>query len=167
MAKTKVAKKKASAKKKAPAAKKAPTKKKKAASLKTKATTGSVDAFLDSLDTTRAAECKVLVEMMRKATGAEPKMWGAAIVGFGNWRYQYDSGREGDFFQVGFSPRKGALTLYIVRGYENHTDLLAKLGKHTTGKACLYVKRLADVDRSVLSQIIKRGVAEVVAGGKA
>lgn len=155
MAKTKVAK------------KKAPAKKTKTADLKTKATTGSVNAFLDSLDTTRAAECKELVAMMRAATGAEPKMWGSAIVGFGDWRYKYDTGRGGEFFQVGFSPRKAALTLYITRGYANHTDLLAKLGKHTTGKSCLYVKRLADVDRTVLSQIITRGVAEVVAGGKA
>jgi hypothetical protein len=170
MAKTKVAKKKATAKKKAPAKKKATAKKKAAkktsADLKTKATTGSVSKFLDSLDDARAAECKELVEMMREATGAEPKMWGSAIVGFGDYHYAYESGREGDFFQVGFSPRKGALTLYIVRGYENHADLLAKLGKHTTGKSCLYIKKLADVDRTVLRQLIERGVKEVV-GAKA
>lgn len=181
MAKPKVAKKKKATKTKTPvakkaAAKKAPAKKvpakktaakkapakKKTADVKTKATAGSVDAFLGSLEATRAAECRDLVTMMRAATGAEPKMWGSAIVGFGDYHYSYDSGREGDFFQVGFSPRKSALTLYIVRGYENHADLLAKLGKYTTGKSCLYLKRLADVDRGVLAKLITRGVAEVV-----
>lgn len=145
---------------------KSPAKAAKKSANKTIATSGSVDAFLAGLDPVRRDECTQLVAMMRKATGEAPKMWGASMVGFGTWHYTYDSGREGDMFLVGFSPRKTALTLYIVRGYENHGDLLAKLGKFTTGKSCLYLKHLDDVDRGVLAQLVARGVAEVVANAR-
>jgi hypothetical protein len=155
MAKAKL---KAAAKK--PAVKKKAAKKK-AAKLKTKATPASVDAFIDSLAPPRNAECRALATMMTKATGAAPKMWGSSIVGFGDWHYKYESGREGDFFLVGFSPRKAALTIYINGGYEKHGELLAKLGKHALGKSCLYVKALADVDRKVLATLVDRGVKDL------
>lgn len=146
----------AKAKKKAAAKKPA-----KRATLKTVATKGSVDAFLDSLDAQRRDECKAIATMMKAATGAPAKMWGSAIVGFGDWHYKYESGREGDFFEVGFSPRKAALTIYINGGYDKHAELMRKLGKYTIGKSCLYVKRLGDVDAKVLRELIDRGVADL------
>jgi hypothetical protein len=88
-------------------------------------------------------------------------MWGKSIVGFGKYHYRYPSGREGDFFVTGFSPRKGALTLYVMPGLTAYTSLLAGLGKYKTGKSCLYIKRLADVDRSVLEKLVARGVADM------
>jgi hypothetical protein len=133
----------------------------KTAELKTKATPASVDAFIASLPPPRDEECRALATMMTKATGAAAKMWGKSIVGFGDWHYKYESGREGDFFLVGFSPRKAALTIYINGGYEKHGELLAKLGKHSLGKACLYVKTLADIDRKVLATLVDRGVKDL------
>jgi hypothetical protein len=99
--------------------------------------------------------------MMKKATKAEPKMWGASIVGFGHYHYKYASGRENDWFQVGFSPRKQDLTLYFMDGVEGQSDLLAQLGKHKLGKSCLYVKRLADLDLKVLKKMIQQSIANV------
>ena len=96
--------------------------------------------------------------MMKKATKAQPKMWGPSIVGFGDYRYKYESGREGDWFRAGFSPRKNALTLYVMSGFPKHAELMSKLGKHKTGKGCLYIKQLADVDMRVLEQLIERSV---------
>ncbi len=118
-------------------------------------------AFIHTLGQPRREECNEILAMMQKATGAAPKMWGSNIVGFGDWHYKYDSGREGDFFLVGFSPRKKALTIYINGGYENHGDLMEKLGTYTTGKSCLYLKSLSDIDRGVLQELIDRGVDEL------
>jgi hypothetical protein len=124
------------------------------AELKTKKTKASVDAFLKKLDAARRDDCVALVRLMQQATNAEPKMWGPSIVGFGDYKYKYNSGREGDWFAMGFSPRKKDLTLYIMPGVDNYREQLAKLGPHRTGVSCLYIKRLADVDLSVLNQIV-------------
>ncbi len=117
------------------------------AELKTKATSASVTEFLNSIaDDERRADCKTLVAMMTKATKAKPVMWGPAIVGFGDHEYTSANGKPNKWFQAGFSPRKQALTLYLMGGSDK--QLLAKLGAHTTGAACLYVKRLEDVHRA-------------------
>jgi hypothetical protein len=132
------------------------------AELKTKKTKKSVTAFLNTIeDETKRRDCKRLVKLMRDLTGWQPKLWGDAIVGFGDWHYQYDSGREGDFFVTGFSPRKSNLTLYIMPGYQDYRDVLAKLGPHKLGKSCLYIKRLDDVHLPTLKKLIKLGVADM------
>ena len=128
------------------------------AELKTKPTAASVAAFLDAIpDDTRRADCRQVVEIMRNATGAEPRMWGPSIVGFGNYRYQGASG-ETEWFLTGFSPRKQNLTLYIMAGFEQYDALLKKLGRHKTGKSCLYIKRLEDVDLPTLKKLIQQSV---------
>jgi hypothetical protein len=127
---------------------------------KTKPTTMSVPAFLDACaDDARRADAKALAKLMQKVTGNEPAMWGPSIVGFDSYHYRYESGREGDMLVVGFSPRKAANVLYGAIGFDGDGDLLAKLGKHTTGKGCLYIKKLADVDVKVLETLIKKAVA--------
>jgi hypothetical protein len=116
----------------------------------------SVEGFIASLaDERRRADAVQLCELMAKATGATPVMWGPSIVGFGSYHYRYATGREGDAPAVGFSPRKQALTLYLPQGFEVHEALLAKLGPHTTGKGCLYLKRLSDVDTATLRKMIQ------------
>ena len=126
------------------------------AELKTKKTTESVPAFLAKIDDAdMRKDCKTLVGLMEAATGAKGKMWGTSIVGFGDYRYKYASGREGDWFVMGFAPRKSALTLYLMGGIHKHPDLLKKLGKHKTGMSCLYVKRLDDVDAGALKKLIQ------------
>ena len=126
---------------------------------KTKPTGASVDAFLSGLaDAQMQADCRAVAAMMAEVTGGEPRLWGSSIVGFGSYHYRYASGREGDFMLAGFAPRKRALTLYIMAGFAEYPDLLARLGKHTTGKSCLYVKRLADVDQAVLRELVTRSV---------
>jgi hypothetical protein len=128
------------------------------AELKTKPTQASVASFLDSIaDAERRRDCKAVAKIMREATGAAPKMWGPSIVGFGSYRYRGATG-EREWFPVGFSPRKQDLTLYLLGGVEGHKALLAKLGKHKTGRACLYLKRLADVDMKVLEQLVVASV---------
>jgi Domain of unknown function (DU1801) len=130
--------------------------------VKTKATGASVKEFLARIeDPERRKDCEAVAAMMRKATGAAPKMWGPSIVGFGKYHYSYASGREGDWFVAGFSPRKGDLTLYLMGGLQAHAALMKKLGKHKTGKSCLYIKRLADVDPDVLRTLITKAVAHV------
>jgi hypothetical protein len=110
------------------------------AELKTKRTDQSVEAFLGSIaDEKKRRDAFVILDIMQKATRAKPKMWGSSIVGFGDYHFKYESGREGDWFVAGFSPRKQSLTLYIVPGFEQYGALLKKLGKHKTGKSCLYV----------------------------
>ena len=132
------------------------------AELKTRPHDGDVDAFLSSVDNeTRRRDCRVLVDLMREITGAEPRLWGPSIVGFGSYHYRYASGREGDWFLSGFSPRKRSLTLYVMAGFSRYDELLSKLGKHTTGRSCLYVKRLADVDMEVLETLIRASVEHV------
>ena len=126
---------------------------------KTKVTNVSVEAFLASVpDVGKRADALALIEMMQTATGEKPQMWRPSIIGFGTYHYRYESGREGDSLLVGFSPRKAALVLYIVTGFRGAEPLLAKLGKHTTGKSCLYVKRLADVDLTVLRKLVDESV---------
>jgi Domain of unknown function (DU1801) len=122
---------------------------------KTKPTKLSVAAFVDALtDDTRRADAKALVKLMQSATGEKPKMWGPSIIGFGSYHYTYESGREGDMPLAGFSPRKAATVLYGMTGFSDSAALLAKLGKHTTGGGCLYIKKLADVDRKVLEALV-------------
>jgi hypothetical protein len=127
---------------------------------KTKPTKLSVAAFIDSLtDQTRRSDAKALVKLMRAAAGEAPKMWGPSIIGFGSYHYKYDSGREGDMPIVAFSPRKAATVLYNLTGSSASAALLPKLGKHTTGKGCLYIKKLADVDQTVLETMVAKSVA--------
>ncbi len=128
---------------------------------KTQKNDASVTAFLDSVaDIKRRQDSYVVLEMMQIITGLEPKMWGDAIIGFGSEHYRYASGREGDMPLIGFSPRKQNLTLYINMGFDRFQGLLARLGKHKTSKACLYINRLADVDLSVLEEIISHSLKE-------
>jgi hypothetical protein len=132
------------------------------AELKTKATTASVSDFLAAIeDDERRQDCLTVAKIMKKATGAEPRLWGASIVGFGDHHYKYESGRELDWFLTGFSPRKRDLTLYIMPGFTRYDDLMAKLGKHKTGKSCLYIKRLADVDLAVLQTLVEDSVGHM------
>ena len=127
---------------------------------KTKPTKLSVAAFIDALtDETKRADAKALVKLMQGATGEKPKMWGPSIIGFGSCHYRYESGREGDMPLIGFSPRKAATVLYGMTGSDDCKALLAKLGKHTTGKGCLYIKKLADVDQEVLKAMVVKSVA--------
>jgi hypothetical protein len=130
------------------------------AELKTKPNDGDVEAFLAALeDAQKRSDSLVLLDLFRTVTGEPPKMWGTAIVGFGDHHYAYASGREGDWFVTGFSPRKQNLTLYCMGGYEPHKELLARLGKHKMGKGCLYINRLKDVDLDVLRELITVTVA--------
>ena len=130
------------------------------AEAKTKPTKLSVGRFIKSQpDEQVRKDCAVISKLMSEATGEQPKMWGPTIVGFGSYHYKYATGREGDMPIVGFSPRKQNLTLYVLMyGFEEQADLLKKLGKHTTGKGCLYIKRLSDVDLPTLKKIIKASV---------
>jgi len=129
------------------------------AELKTKPTGESVTAFLDSIeDEKRRADSYAILALMREVTGAEPQMWGDSMVGFGSYQYKYASGREGNWFLTGFSPRKRNLTLYIMAGFEGYDELLARLGKYKTGKSCLYINKIEDVDMGVLRDLIQRSV---------
>ncbi len=132
------------------------------AELKTRPTDASVEAFLDAVeDERKRSDARVVAGMMAEITGATGVMWGSSIVGFGSYHYRYASGREGDFLETGFSPRKRALTLYVMAGFSEYDDLLDRLGKHTTGKSCLYVKRLSDIDLDVLRELLERSVAHI------
>lgn len=129
------------------------------AELKTKVNKASVDKFLKSIkDEQKREDCYKILDIMKKATKAEPKMWGTSIVGFGSYHYKYASGREGEWMLTGFSPRKQNLTLYIMSGFDEYEGLLKKLGKHATGKSCLYIKRLEDVDTKVLKELVTKSV---------
>jgi len=137
------------------------------AELKTKPNDADVHAFLAGvLDEEKRNDSLALLEMFRTVTGEQPKMWGSSIVGFGDYRYAYASGRKGDWFVTGFSPRKQNLTLYSIGGYEPHGALLARLGKHKLGMGCLYIKRLRDVDQGVLRELIAATVAGSQAEGE-
>ena len=130
------------------------------AELKTKATEGDVDAFLASIeDEARRTDAVAVCDLIAKAAKAPPVMWGSAIVGFGHRVLRYPDGREMDWMAVGFSPRKANTTLYLAGGLDEYADLLANLGKHATGKGCLYIKRLSDIDTAVLRSIVARSVA--------
>jgi hypothetical protein len=127
---------------------------------KTKPTSLSVAAFINAIaDPTRRADAKALVKVMQNASGEKPKMWGPAIIGFGSCHYKYESGREGDMPLIGFSPRKAASVLYSAIASDDCKALLPKLGKHTTGKGCLYIKKLADVDLQVLNAMLVKSLA--------
>ncbi len=127
---------------------------------KTKPTKVRVASFIAALpDANKRADAKVIVGLMQRATGEKPVMWGPTIIGFGKVHYVYESGHEGDMPVVGFSPRKAAIVLYILTGFREERSLLAKLGKHSTGKVCLYLKKLADVDQKILGEMIVRAVA--------
>jgi hypothetical protein len=129
------------------------------AELKTKRNDASVTDFLNGIkDEEKRADSFEILKLMQQATRQEPKMWGSSIIGFGNTHYIYESGREGDWFIIGFSPRKQNLTLYVMGSFNPHVDLLAKLGRHKTGVGCLYINKLQDVDVKVLKELIKQSV---------
>lgn len=129
---------------------------------KTQATKQSAEDFIATVEPDkRRAEAQVLLALFRKVTGWEPVMWGPAIVGFGEYHYKYDSGREGDFMATGFSPRKAKLSIYILPGYQDYSEILTRLGKHSTGKSCLYVNKLDDIDLDVLGELIAAGVRDL------
>jgi hypothetical protein len=126
---------------------------------KTKPTNESVVAFLNTVEKEKQREDSfAILDLMKDVTGEEAKMWGTSIIGFGRYKYKYASGREGEWMLVGFSPRKRNLTLYIMPGFEHYETLLSKLGTYTTGKSCLYVKTLEDVDQDVLRELVSESV---------
>ena len=128
-----------------------------AAENKTRPTTASVTAFIDAVENeTRKRDAKTLLDMMKKITGEKPKMWGPSIIGFGKYHYKYDSGREGDMLNVGFSPRKANLALYVMGSIAEDDPLRDKLGKYKTGKSCLYINKLEDVDLKVLERLVAK-----------
>ena len=129
---------------------------------KTQPTGASVDAFIAAVENERRRQdARAVLELMREVTGEEPVMWGPNIVGFGDYHYQYDSGREGDWLLAGFSPRTSNLVLYIMSGFPRHGELMEKLGKHRTGSSCLYINKLDDVDLDVLRELVRRSVEHV------
>ena len=126
---------------------------------KTKANDASVEAFLNAVpDERKRADSFRVLEIMREVTGEEPRMWGDSMVGYGSYHYKYASGQEGDWPLTAFSPRKASLTIYITPGFERYEELLGRLGKFTTGKSCLYVKRLSDVDEATLRELVRQSV---------
>ena len=130
--------------------------------MKTKPTKASVADFIDAVaDPKKREDARAVAALMAEITGAPAQMWGASIVGFGRYRYRYASGRKGEFFETGFSPRKQALTLYIMPGFSKYGGLLEKLGRHRLGKSCLYIKRLADIDLEVLRELVTRSVQAI------
>ena len=132
------------------------------AEVKTKPTQASVKEFLNQVpDKERRDDCFAVAKMMEEITGDKPKMWGPSIVGFGTYHYKGASGREGDWMITGFSPRKKDLTLYIMAGFEKHPELMKQLGKHSTGKSCLYIKRLSDIHVPTLKKLIKSSVKQL------
>ena len=130
------------------------------AELKTKPTEGDINAYLNRVENEKKRQDSfTILELMQKVTGLPAKMWGETIIGFGDYRYKYESGREGDWFLTGFAPRKQNLTLYIMPGFERYNELMASLGKYKTGKSCLYINKLEDVDLAVLEELIRQSVA--------
>jgi hypothetical protein len=129
---------------------------------KTKPTEQRPEDFLATVtDPQQVEDSQWVLETMREVTGAPPAMWGGSIIGFGSYKYVYPTGREGEWMLTGFSPRKGKLSLYLMSGVEREEELLASLGKYKTGKSCLYIKRLSDVDRDVLKKLIEASVEKV------
>lgn len=125
-------------------------------------TGADVRDFIASVEhPTRRADAETLIELMGRITGWEAKMWGPAIIGFGEYHYKYDSGREGDFMRTGFSPRKQNMVVYIMPGYSDYGAILDRLGKHKLGKSCLYINKLADVDLTVLEELIRAGLDDM------
>ena len=129
------------------------------AELKTKENEGDVEAFLNRVENEkRRQDSFTILKLMNDVTGEKPKMWGDSIVGYGRYHYKYESGREGDWFLAGFSPRKQNLTLYIMSGFDQYDKLLAQLGKYKTGKSCLYVNKIEDVDLETLRELVRLSV---------
>lgn len=132
------------------------------AELKTRPTNESVATFLEGVaDEQRRQDCYTVLELMREVTGAEAEMWGDSIVGFGRYHYRYASGREGDWFLTGFAPRKQNLTLYIMAGFEQYEALMARLGKYKTGKSCLYINKLSQIDLATLRELVQLSAEHV------
>lgn len=132
------------------------------ATLKTQANDGNIEEFLNNIEpTTRQHDARLVLSIMREVTGEDPKMWGTSIVGFGQYHYRYESGREGEWFRMGFSPRKQNLTLYIMNGFQEYSEILARLGKYKTGKACLYINKLVDIDIAVFRELIEHSLAHL------
>ncbi|OSZ70096.1 hypothetical protein CAP40_04510 [Sphingomonas sp. IBVSS2] len=132
------------------------------AELKTRATEIQVADFIAAVpDAPRRADAEAVCAMMARLTGAPPKMWGPSIIGFGRYAYRYDSGRTGEMCRIGFSPRKAELVLYVLDGNADQSEVLDRLGRHRTGKGCLYIKRLADVDADVLEEIVRAKIARM------
>lgn len=137
------------------------------AQLKTQKNDASVEAFLNGVSEEKKREDSfAILELMRDVTGEEPTMWGTSIVGFGGYHYKYASGREGEWFLAGFSPRKKNLTLYIMSGFDDYDSLLADLGKYKTGKSCLYINKLEDVDLPTLRELVRQSAAHVADSNK-
>ena len=129
---------------------------------KTQPTDVSVSEYLEAVPhPTRRADGIALDQLFREITGWAPKLWGPSLIGYGSYHYVYDTGREGDFLATGFSPRKTNLSIYIMPGYQDYTSILDRLGKHKHGKACLYVNKLADIDMSVLEELIRAGLKDL------
>ena len=130
--------------------------------MKTRPTEASVADFIGAVaDAEKREDARAVAALMAEITGAPARIWGASIVGFGRYRYRYASGREGEFFETGFSPRKRALTLYIMPGFGEYGGLLERLGRHSLGKSCLYIKRLADIDLEVLRELVRLSVQAI------
>lgn len=129
------------------------------AELKTQPSEQDIDTFLAAVeDEKRREDCRTVVALMAEVTGEAPRLWGGSMIGFGSYHYVYDSGREGDWFLTGVSPRKQSLTLYILPGHERYPDLMERLGRCRTGKSCIYVKSLEDIDTEVLRELVERSV---------
>ena len=129
---------------------------------KTQPTAQKVSEFIAGIeDKVKRDDCRELMKLMAEITGNRAKMWGPSIVGYGKYHYRYESGREGDFFLTGFSPRKQALSIYIISGFSINPELMENLGKYKTGKSCLYVKKLDDIERSLLAQLVRESVAYI------
>jgi hypothetical protein len=131
---------------------------------KTQATVARVEDFVTGIaDENQRADARSLIALMTRLSGEPATMWGPSIIGFGRYRYRHDSGREGEMCRIGFSPRKGQTVLYLIDGFEGHAELMAKLGKHKTGKSCLYVKRLSDINLVVLEDMCRSSLAYMAA----
>lgn len=132
------------------------------ADVTTKPTPANVAAFIDAVENpVRRADAQTVCALLERVTGESPRMWGASIIGFGSYHYRYDSGHEGDMCRLGFSPRKAQLVLYVLSDTPGETEKLARLGKHKTGKSCLYINKLSDVDMAVLEEIARDALADM------
>lgn len=129
---------------------------------KTQQTDASVEAFIGTVaDQRQAEDARTIVSLLERVSGEPARMWGPSIIGFGSYHYKYESGREGDMCRIGFSPRKGNTVLYIVDGFPAYQDIMARLGKYKTGKSCLYVKRLSDIDIGALEELARGSLAHM------
>jgi hypothetical protein len=132
------------------------------AEVKTKPNSNSVAAVIKAVENPKRREdAQVIKKMMDSITGWKPRMWGDSLVGYGEYHYKYASGREGDWFVTGFSPRKQALTVYIMPGFSSYDDLMSKLGKYKTGKSCLYINKLEDIDLKVLEKLVRQSITRM------